>query len=372
MPSWFKRYLLPGLVFQSIIIAGGYGTGRELIEFFLEYGVVGGLLGMIPATILVSITCMVGFEFARAYASYDYRSYFKHLLGRGWFTYEIGYLTAVMLVLAVIGSAAGTFLEETFELPGSVGAVALLVAIGVLVFKGTATIERFFAGWSFLLYGAYLVLFVWSMARFGDQISAGIADGEALTGWFSSGVRYAALLVALVPAMLFATRHIDRRREALWAGALAGPISMIPALLFFLALAGQYPGVLDRPVPANHMLEVLGSRPFQIIFQLILFGTLIETGAGLIHAFNERIDGVYRARGSSMPSRWRPLIALFLLATGYAMSRIGLVDLIGMGYNAMSFVFMGVVVVPLLTVGVYKLRGRATAERDRPTAAEAP
>lgn len=372
MPSWFRRYLLPGLVFQSIIIAGGYGTGRELVEFFLEYGVVGGLLGMIPATIVVSITCMIGFEFARAYASYDYRSYFKHLLGRGWFTYEIGYLTAVMLVLAVIGSAAGTFLEETFGLPGSVGAVALLVAIGVLVFKGTATIERFFAGWSFLLYGAYLVLFIWSMARFGGQISAGIAGGEALTGWFSSGVRYAALLVALVPAMLFATRHIGRRREALWAGALAGPISMIPALLFFLALAGQYPGVLDRPVPANHMLEVLGSRPFQIVFQLILFGTLIETGAGLIHAFNERIDGVYRARGSSMPARWRPLIALFLLTTGYAMSRIGLVDLIGMGYNAMSFVFMAIVVVPLLTVGVYKLRGRATAERDRGTAARVP
>ena len=56
MPSWFRRYLLPGLVFQSIIIAGGYGTGREAVEFFLEYGAVGGLLGMVPATILVSLT----------------------------------------------------------------------------------------------------------------------------------------------------------------------------------------------------------------------------------------------------------------------------------------------------------------------------
>ena len=365
MPSWFRRYLLPGLVFQSIIIAGGYGTGRELVEFFLEYGVVGGLLGMVPATILVSITCMIGFEFARAYASYDYRSYFKHLLGRGWFSYEIGYLTAVMLILAVIGSAAGTFLSETFRLPGSVGAVGLLVAIGVLVFKGTPTIERFFAGWSFLLYSAYLVLFFWSMARFGDQISTGLANAKVHAGWFSSGVRYAALLVAMVPAMLFATRHIRRRREALWAGALAGPIAMIPALLFYLALAGQYPGVLDRPVPANHMLEVLGSRSFQIVFQLILFGTLIETGAGLIHAFNERIDSVYRARGSRMPARLRPLVAVLLLAAGYLLSLVGLVDLIGMGYNAMSFIFMAIVVLPLLTVGVYKLRGRAMAERER-------
>lgn len=35
MLSTFKRLFLPGLVFQSISIAGGYGTGRELAEFFL-------------------------------------------------------------------------------------------------------------------------------------------------------------------------------------------------------------------------------------------------------------------------------------------------------------------------------------------------
>ena len=34
----FQRYLLPGFVFQSGVIAGGYGTGRELVEFFLPYG----------------------------------------------------------------------------------------------------------------------------------------------------------------------------------------------------------------------------------------------------------------------------------------------------------------------------------------------
>ena len=371
MPSWFRRYLLPGLVFQSIIIAGGYGTGRELVEFFLEYGPTGGLLGMLPSTVLVSVTCMVGFEFARAYGSYDYRSYFKHLLGRGWFLYEIGYLTAVLLILAVIGSAGGTFLAETFGIPGWVGAVGLLLAVGVLVFRGTGTIERFFAGWSFLLYGAYIVLFAWSIARFGDQIAAGLGAGEVRAGWFSSGARYGALQISLVPAMLFATRHIRRRKEALWAGALAGPIAIIPGLLFFFALAGQYPVVLDRPVPTNHLLEVLGSRAFQITFQVVLFGTLIETGAGLIHAFNERVDGVYRGRGRQMPGGLRLLTGAGLLAAGYLLSRVGLVGLVGTGYNAMSIVFMAIVVVPLLTVGIYKLRGRAMAERDRVNAAEA-
>ena len=46
----YKRYVLPGFVFQSIVIGGGYGTGRELVEFFLTQGPAGGYLGMLLAT----------------------------------------------------------------------------------------------------------------------------------------------------------------------------------------------------------------------------------------------------------------------------------------------------------------------------------
>ena len=357
MTSWFRRYLLPGFVFQSIIIAGGYGTGRELVEFFLRFGPPGGLLGMLlPATILVSLTSMASFEFVRVFGTYDYRTFFQRLLGRGWVIYEIGYLCAVLLFLAVIGAASGTFLLETFGLPFAAGVTGLLVAIGFLVFKGTETIERFFSGWSFLLYGVYLVFFAWSIARFGDGIGAAFTSGEARDGWALSGFRYGVLQVSLLPAMLFATRHIRRRREALWAGALTGPIAMIPAILFLVAMAGHYPGIVDRPVPANHLLELLGSRAFQIAFQVVLFGTLIESGAGVIHAFNERVAGVFAARKARMPATMRPAVAIILLVVASLLSRFGIIDLIATGYGALSWAFIFIFVLPLLTIGLYKLR----------------
>lgn len=362
MLSWFRRYLLPGFVFQSIVIAGGYGTGRELVEFFLKFGPVGGLLGMLlPSTILVSLTSMAAFEFARHFRIYDYKSFFRRLLGRGWVLYEINYLAAVLLILAVIGSAAGTFLMETFSLPAAVGSASLLVAIGFLVFRGTTTIEKFLAGWSFVLYGAYVTLFLWSFSVFGEAIGQVLASGEARPGWVLSGLRYGALQVSLVPAMLFATRHIENRKEALWAGALVGPIAIIPAVLFFVAMVGQYPAVLERPLPVNYLLELLGSRTFQVAFQVVLFGTLIETGTGLIHAFNERVATIFSARGSGMPKLLRPAIAVGLLIAGSLLSRFGLIDLIATGYGALTWAFMAIVVVPLLTVGIAKIRATPPA-----------
>ena len=44
--SKFQRYVMPGLIFQSVVIAGGYGTGAELNEYFFRYGPLGGLLAM--------------------------------------------------------------------------------------------------------------------------------------------------------------------------------------------------------------------------------------------------------------------------------------------------------------------------------------
>ena len=60
-----RRYLLPGLLFQSVVIAGGSGTGRELVEFFLTRGPLGGLLGIGVATVIFSSVSMVTYELAR-------------------------------------------------------------------------------------------------------------------------------------------------------------------------------------------------------------------------------------------------------------------------------------------------------------------
>ena len=43
---------------------------------------------------------------------------------------------------------------------------------------------------------------------------------------------------------------------------------------------------------------------------------------------------------------------------------VGLVNLVGREYIAMSVVFTVIVVAPLLTVGICRLRGPAMAERD--------
>src|SRR5690554_6042654 len=90
--SRFQRFLLPGLAFKAVVIGGGYATGRELVEFFLDSGPLGGIAGLLLATMIWSLVCTVAFLFARATSSYDYRSFFGELLGRFWWVFEVCYL----------------------------------------------------------------------------------------------------------------------------------------------------------------------------------------------------------------------------------------------------------------------------------------
>lgn len=366
--SFFRRYLLPGFVFQSVVIAGGYGTGRELVEFFLTQGPRGGLMAMLlVSTVIWSATCAVTFDFARRFSAYDYRTFFRRLLGgRWWVAYEAAYLAFLMLVLAVIAAAAGSILEETFGISYVAGVLGMIAAIGYLVFRGSGTIERFFAGWSFVLYAVFVLFFILCFVSFGGEISQRFAAVPAGEGWFLAGVRYAAYNLATIPGLLFVMRHVGTRREAVSAGLLAGPIAIIPGVLFYLAMVGQYPEILDRTVPANALLETLGMRWFQLAFQLALFGTLIETGAGMIHAVNERIAAVYARRKAEMPARLRTGIGTGLLVGGALIAQFGLIDLIARGYGTMTWVFLAVYVVPVLTVGVWKLARGGSGRPLRP------
>ena len=346
---FFQKYLLPGFIFQSLIIGGGYGTGRELVEFFLTAGPLAGLVNMAVATIIWSIVLAVCFEFARMGRCYEYRSFVKGLLGRWWISYEVLYLIGLILVVSVMGSASGEIFLEMFEAPALVGIVMMMGLVGLIVFFGTKLIEKVLSFWSFLLYGAFLIMFGAAFTMFYDTIGNSFKMQPIGSNWALGGIKYAAYNIGLAPAILFCVRHIETRREAYISGLTAGVIAMIPALLMFLAMLSQYPDIIQASVPVNLILDKIGWSNFKFLFQIVLFGTFIETGVGLIHGFNERVVAVY----PKLTNQWRLAIGILILTISiFVANAVGLVGLIAQGYGALTWGYWVLFVIPVLTLGV--------------------
>jgi len=152
-------------------------------------------------------------------------------------------------------------------------------------------------------------------------------------------------------------RHLTSQRDAIVAGLIAGPLSMLPAILFFVAMMAFYPAIGAETLPSDFLLRQMTVPGFHVLFQVMILAALLESGAGAVHAINERISGAVERRGRAPLSTGpRALIGAALL-TGcmFVAGEIGLVDLIASGYRFLAWLFLAVFVVPLLTLGTWRL-----------------
>jgi uncharacterized membrane protein YkvI len=123
-----------------------------------------------------------------------------------------------------------------------------------------------------------------------------------------------------------------------------------------------YPAIGQETLPSDFLLRQLNMPAFHIIFQLMIFSALLESGAGSVHAFNERIAGAYKARrGKDLSLRVRLAVAVvILLFAVFLADAIGLVTLIAQGYRALALAILVLFIAPLLTLGLWRLSKRRT------------
>lgn len=373
-PSRFKRWLLPGLGVRAVVIGGGYATGRELAEFFLSKGPWGGLYAILFATLLFSIFCSLTFVAARHFQTFDYRSFFKQLLGPAWPLFELAYLLFVVLILAVYGAAAGAIGNAVFGAPLWIGTALLAVCIAAIVAFGNKAVERLFRDVSYLLYGVYALFIILALWKFGASVPGGFEANPQTSGWAIAGITYFGYNIVGAVVILPVLRHLTSDRDAVIAGTIAGPLTMVPALLFFIPMVAFYPQVQSATLPSDFMLQRIGILWFHLLFQLMIFSALLESGTSSVHAINERIDHAWKTRtGKSLTHRQRLTIALVVIVLCmFLASRFGLVALIATGYRALSYVLLVTFILPLITVGVWKLsRGRnAPPAQSQPVPAQ--
>jgi uncharacterized membrane protein YkvI len=346
----FARFLLPGLAFKAVIIGGGYATGRELAEFFMPSGAWGGVLGMAVAAAIWSLVCVLTFLFARRFQARDYRSFFQALLGKAWWIFEIPYFLFLIIILAVFGAAAGAIGQTLLGLPPLAGTLALVGLIALFTAFGDTSVEGLFKYVSLLLYAVYAAFLILALTRFGPKIAEAFSDRTIGPGWAGAGLTYAGYNLVGAVAILPVLRHLRSDRDAVIAGTLAGPLAMLPAVIFFVCMAA-WPETASLTLPSDFLLNRLDMPPLRWLFQAMIFAALLESGTGSIHAVNQRIASV---RPLTRPLRMACSLTLLVIAVFLA-DRIGLVRLIASGYRMLAWAFLAVYVLPLLTVGVWKL-----------------
>jgi len=367
----FGTIVLPAIILQSVLIGGGYATGREIVAYGAKYGSA-GWLAVVGIWIGFTVMAVLTFELARTFGVYDYKNFIQQLIGRLWPAFDLLFVVMAVLVIAIMASAAGNIMEQTMGVPYLAGVGAVIAVVGVLSYAGETLIERFKTAGTTFLYLTYITFGVLVLSQTWGDVSAVFANGNTsyvdnagFAAVLKSGILYVGYNLVVFPAVFFALDRQTSRRESVVSGLLAGTLMTLPFALTYVTFMGFYPSeeVMGASVPWLPVLESVGSPALIGFYGLVMGWTLIETSVGLIHALVDRLDeniediGVGPLDGQTGLSKLQSgLLAVGVLVGALILSRVGIIALVAQGYTMMAYFFIALFAIPLLTVGVLRIR----------------
>lgn len=370
------RVVLPAAILQSVLIGGGYATGREIVAYGAKYGALGwvSVLAIFAGFTVMSV---LTFEVARVFRAYEYKGFIRSVIGPAWPLFDVLYGAMAVLVIAIMASAAAEIMHDTLGLPPLAGTALVVGCVGALTYFGASAIEAFKSVGTVLLYLAYLgfgVAVLWgrwdAVAEVFAAGNTAYAEGAGPADALGSGILYVGYNLAVYPAVLFVLHRQQDRRDSLTSGLLAGLMMTLPFALTYLCVLAFYPmpRVLDAPVPWLPMLTAAGGGALVAVYGAVMGWTLLETSVGMIHAILDRADAALERAAevtggeedgdgadAGLSPLQRGLIGAGVLAGAAILSRVGIVALVAQGYTYMAYGFIALFALPLLTVGAYRV-----------------
>lgn len=366
----FGSLLLPAIILQSVLIGGGYASGREVVEYGAKFGSA-GLLAVLVIFVGFTVMAILVFELSRIFGTYDYKSYMQNIIWKGWPLFDLLFVAMATIIIAVMASAAGSIMRDTVGIPYMFGIVSIILVVGVLTYFGASLIEQFKTVGTAFLYLAYVVFGLLVLSAVWGDVTSVFASGD--TSYVSdanrmavlkSGILYVGYNLAIFPAVFFALHRQETRKETVVSGVLAGVMMTLPFLLTYIAMMGFYPNesVLSAEVPWLPMLESVGG-PILIAFYGIVIGwTLVETSVGAIHAIIDRIDSDLEridagrlADVNGLTRLQSGALGVGILGGAILLSRYGIIALVAQGYTIMAYFFIALFAIPTLTIGLIRI-----------------
>ncbi len=338
--------LVPGIIFQSVLIGGGYASGREIMEYVARFG-GNGMFVILLAGLLFSLFLFLAFEFARVNKSYDYRSWARQLLGRFSYLFDILFLVMAVIVIAIMVSIAGNTLHSQAGISYFLATSLVIVPVFIISFFGVEWIIRYKFVGTILLYAAFIYFFVAILSQSSFQYQP-LSFAPIEKAWIISSIIYVGYNLAVIPACLFTVSTLNTKKQIWLASIFGGLLATIPmALLYFILVNNQ--ALLHEPLPLLTVLKNHLNETALSLYYVVLVWTLIETTVGLTHAIIESTDKSLATQTKKhLTGLQRAFFAVLIASGAVWLAQVGIIDLIANYYSIMAWGFIALFALPLL------------------------
>lgn len=353
---------------------GGFASGRQLVDFYVQYGWYAVFTPFI-STGIIALVLYYAWDFSVEHKLYDYRSwsvsYFKPLGAFEHFfsaAIEVMYLIILLLATGVAFATGGTILiQQVPAVSYNAATVGLAVLIFALTVWGAETVRRAATVMAILIIGGMLVIYTSNLVVNFSKLAAVVQSMPSANGGFWAAlwqsVKYAGLQCSLVGAYIAVADGLRDRRDARRATCIGFVVNGGVLALASIGVLAHYPVILTEKAPITYITQHGGGGSVGVaLVSMIILLAVVSTGVGLIYGGARRISTWWMKRTGAASSRSADIVSSAIyVAASWCVASFGLIPLINKGYTWVGVVSTPLVVLPIVALALFRKRGGTTA-----------
>lgn len=360
---------------------GGFASGRQLVDFYVQYGWYAVFTPFISVGI-IALVLYCAWDFSVTHKLYDYRSWsvqffrplgmFEHFFSAA---IEVMYLIILLLATGVAFATGGTILiQQAPAISYNMATVGLAILIFALTVWGAETVRRAATVMALLIIGGMLVIYISNLVVNFPKLVAVVQSFPSANGGFMAAlwqsVKYGGLQCSLVGAYIAVADGLSDRsdvKKATFAGFVVN--AGVLALAATGALA-HYPEILTEKAPITYITQHGGGGNLGVaLVSMIILLAVVSTGVGLIYGGARRISTWWMKHTGATSSRRADIVSSAVYVTlSWCVASFGLIPLINKGYTWVGVVSTPLVVIPIVLI--YFVFGRRPQTAQAVSAAD--
>lgn len=323
--------------YAGCFIGAGFLSGNELWQFFGSFG----RLGLFGLVIAIVFQAGIGYAAIKC-AAVKKTDRFDVLISPGGDKiianiYSVFLSVFVFLIISVMFAGAASLIKSAFGLNKAIGGAIFAAVVAAFSLSGLKGVVKFFSvSVPMLVFTAMLIL-VLALKKYGyPEISGAAVIGKTavLPNFFISALLFSSYNVfCALPVITPIGGRAEEKCVAL-GGVLSGSVALIAIAFAVLMPLFANSGFASYDLPLLELAKTIGLPVYYFYAALLIvgiFGTSVSSLASLIDFGGKKINFIERNKKSF----YLPVAIL-----AYALSLVGINDLIAVGYPVCGYVGM--------------------------------
>lgn len=301
------------VTYIGTVIGAGFATGREIVEFFISYGILGFLGILLTGLFFIWIgTKVMVLAHRKSFHSYEQLNHYLFGKKLGWIV-NFFFLAILLSGTSVMTSGTGSVFKEQLGLPAQWGIFLILILCFFAVLRG---IQGIFIVNSLvvpIMVSFSILIAVFTIGADPVRSLEHVVSFPSSSGWFLSALTYVSLNLAMAQAVLVPLGKEIDDEDVLKRGGFWGGFGLTVLLVISYFVLMQLPNVIHFDIPMAELVKAFGPF-FHTLYVLVIFGEIFTTVIGNVFGLTRQVRVWIK-----LPE---PVIVLCILLVCYSISQV--------------------------------------------------